>query len=162
MESNHKPLLTILGPKSAVPTLAATRLQSWALILEFYHYEVVFHRPAEHSNADGLSRLPAEKAGTPEESYIFHFTHVNDLPVTARDIADATKQDPVLSKFLQLVKCGWPRQVQEEALDPYFKRRFELSVEQDCVLWGLRVVIPRALQDRILEDLHADHPGFAV
>ena len=44
-------------------------------------------------------------------------------------------------------------------MDPYFKRRFELSVEQDCVLWGLRVVIPRALQDRILEDLHADHPG---
>ena len=38
-----------------------------------------------------------------------HFTLVNDLPVTARDIADATKKDPVLSKILQLVKCGWPR-----------------------------------------------------
>ena len=111
LESDHKPLLTILGPKSAVPTLAATRLQIWALILAFYHYEVVFRRTAEHSNADGLSRLPLEKAGTPEESNIFHFTHVNDLPVTARDIADATKKDLVLSKVLQLVKCGWPRQV---------------------------------------------------
>ena len=108
METDHKPLLTILGPKSAVPTLAAARLQRWALILASYHYEVVFHRTSEHSNADGLSRLPAEKAGTPEESDIFHFTHVNDLPVTARDIADATKKDPVLSKVLQLVKCGWP------------------------------------------------------
>ena len=58
-----------------------------------------------------------------------------------------------------MVKCGWPRQVQEEALQPYFKQRFELSVEQDCVLWGLRVVIRKALHDRILEDLHADHPG---
>ena len=84
---------------------------------------------------------------------------MNDLPVTARDIADATKKDPVLSKVLQLVKCGWPRQVQKEALQPYFKRRFELSVEQDCVLWGLRVVILKALHDRILEYLHADHPG---
>ena len=84
---------------------------------------------------------------------------MKDLPVKARDIAEATKKDPVLRKVLQLVKCGWPRQVQEEALDPYFKRRFELSVEQACVLWGLRVVIPRALQDRFLEDLHADHPG---
>jgi len=159
LETDHKPLLTILGPKSAVPTLAAARLQRWALILASYHYEVVFRRTSEHSNADGLSRLPAEKAGTPEESDIFHFTHVNDLPVTARDIAAATKKDPALSKVLQLVKCGWPQQVQEEALDPYFKRRFELSVEQDCVLWGLRVVIPSSLQDRILEDLHADHPG---
>ena len=42
LETDHKPLLTILGPKSAVPTLAAARLQRWALILASYHYEVVF------------------------------------------------------------------------------------------------------------------------
>ena len=65
LETDHKPLLTILGPKSAVPTLAAARLQRWALILASYHYEVVFRSISEHSNADGLSRLPAEKAGTP-------------------------------------------------------------------------------------------------
>ena len=58
LETDHKPLLTILGPKSAVPTLAAARLQRWALILASYHYEVVFRRTSEHSNADGLSRLP--------------------------------------------------------------------------------------------------------
>ena len=62
---------------------------------------------------------------------------MNDLPVTARDIACTTKKDPVLSKILQLVKSGWPRQVRGEALHAYFKWRFELSVEQDCVLWGL-------------------------
>ena len=128
LETDHKPLLTILGPQSAVPTLAAARLQRWALILASYHYEVVFRRTSEHSNADGLSRRSADKATTPEENDVFHFTNVNDLPVTARDISDATKKDPVLSKVLQLVKCGWPRQVQEEALEPYFKRRFELSV----------------------------------
>ena len=62
---------------------------------------------------------------------------MNDLPVTARDIANAIKKDPVLSKVLQLIKRSWPRQVQEEALNPYFTRRFELSVEQDCFLSGL-------------------------
>ena len=79
-----------------------------------------FSAKQQNSNADGLSRLPADKTGTPEVNDIFHFTHVNDLPVTARDIANATKKDPVLSKVLQLVKCGWPQQVQEEALHPYF------------------------------------------
>ena len=39
LETDHKPLLTILGPKSAVPALAAARLQRWALILASYHYE---------------------------------------------------------------------------------------------------------------------------
>ncbi len=31
--TDHKPLLTILGPKTGVPTLAAARLQRWSLIL---------------------------------------------------------------------------------------------------------------------------------
>ena len=84
----------------------------------------------------GFPGLPAEKAGTPEESDIFHFTHVNDLPVTARDIAAATKKDPVLSKVLQLVKCGWPQQVQEEALDPYFKRRLNCDCDFLTVFCG--------------------------
>ncbi|GAA6081388.1 uncharacterized protein K02A2.6-like, partial [Tachysurus ichikawai] len=37
---------------------------------------------------------------------------------------------------------GWPSYVQEEAFRPYFIRRQELSVEQGCVLWGQRVIIP--------------------
>ena len=33
---DHKPLLTILGPKRGLPTLATTRLQRWALLLAAY------------------------------------------------------------------------------------------------------------------------------
>ena len=35
--TDHKPLLTILGPKPAVPTLAAARMQRWAVIVQAYH-----------------------------------------------------------------------------------------------------------------------------
>ena len=33
LETDHKPLLAILGSKKGVPTLAAARMQRWALIL---------------------------------------------------------------------------------------------------------------------------------
>ena len=33
--TDHKPLTTVLGPKSGIPTLAAARLQRWALLLKF-------------------------------------------------------------------------------------------------------------------------------
>ena len=33
LQTDHKPLMTILGPKSAIPTLVAARTQRWALIL---------------------------------------------------------------------------------------------------------------------------------
>lgn len=38
--TDHKPLLAILGLKSAIPTLAALRMQRWALISMAYNYEI--------------------------------------------------------------------------------------------------------------------------
>ena len=40
-------------------------------------------------------------------------------------------------------------------------RKEELSVQDGCVLWGNRVVVPRAGQDKVLEELHDSHPGMS-
>jgi len=68
--------------------------------------------------------------------------------------------DPVLSKVLEFVRHGWPQPVEDIRLKPYFNRRFELSVEQGCLLWGLRVIIPYRYQADMLEELHTGHPGI--
>jgi len=158
--TDHKPLTTILGPKQGVPTLAAARMQRWALILSAYTYDIEYRRSADHSNADALSRLPQSDDG-PEETgeSIYHFTYIEELPLDARDIQEATRKDPVLSKVLDCVLSGWPNHVDEEELRPYFVRRHELSVEQGCLLWGLRVVIPPKYHERLLSELHEEHPG---
>ena len=57
-------------------------------------------------------------------------------------IDKATRVDPILSRALEFVKQGWPQHVEDLRLQHYFNRRFELSVEQDCLLWGLRLSIP--------------------
>ena len=56
--TDYKPLTAILGPKKGIPTLAAARLQRWAVLLSAYSYEIRFKPTADHANADGLSRLP--------------------------------------------------------------------------------------------------------
>ena len=43
---------------------------------------------------------------------------------------------------------------------PYFSRRDELSADQGCVLWGLRVVIPGMYRDRLLDELNQEHHGI--
>ncbi len=158
--TDHKPLLTILGPKSGVPTLAAARLQRWAIVLSAYRYDIIFKSTGEHLNADALSRLPvtlsAGETGVAEEASIFHFTVLNDLPVTAQDIATATRKDPILSKVYEYTLTGWPQQVDEQ-FKPYFHCKLELSVECGVVLWGIRVCVPAALQERALTEIHSEH-----
>ncbi|PIK47183.1 hypothetical protein BSL78_15953 [Apostichopus japonicus] len=39
--TDHQPLTRIFGPKSAIPPLAAARMQRWALILAGYQYESI-------------------------------------------------------------------------------------------------------------------------
>ena len=48
-----------------------------------------------------------------------------------------------------------------EAFKPYWNRRFELSLEDDCIMWGNRVVVPNKWQKNVLDELHQVHFGIA-
>ena len=160
LTTDSKPLTTILGPKSGIPTVAAARMQRWAVILSGYHYDIEYRRSADHCNADALSRLPLQTGASSklsEETY--RISYVEELPLSARDIGKATQKDPVLARVHDFVINGWPSVVKEMFI-PYHRRRNELSVENNCVLWGMRVVIPTVLRRRILEELHEEHLGI--
>ena len=58
--TDHKPLLTLLGPKAGIPSLAAACLQRWAVLLSAYTYDIKFRSTQNHANADGLSLLPLD------------------------------------------------------------------------------------------------------
>ena len=45
-------------------------------------------------------------------------------------------------------------------LKPYYIRRSQLSVEDDCILWGSRVSVPPKFSKNILHELHKAHPGI--
>ena len=57
-------------------------------------------------------------------------------------------------------KSGWSDEVSPE-LKPYWSQRMEITIEGECLMWGIRVIIPAKLQDRILEELHQSHSGIA-
>ena len=159
--TDHKPLTAILGPKKGIPSLAAARLQRWAILLSAYDYEVVFKPTQVHCNADGLSRLPLpaeDPASNSEEVSVFNVAQVQALPVTFQQIRSATRRDPVLSKVTTYARTGWPDKV-PEVFKPYHSRQHEIGLESGCLMWGIRVIVPRSLQRRVLESLHEAHPG---
>ena len=42
---------------------------------------------------------------------------------------------------------------------PYFRKRLEITVEDDILMWDSRVIISKSLQE-LLKDLHAEHQGM--
>ena len=84
--TDHKPLVTILVPKTAVPTLAAARWQHWVSSLQAYNYQVEYRPSKEHGNADALSRLPCNARPLKEEAEILFFSGLEELRTDAKDI----------------------------------------------------------------------------
>jgi hypothetical protein len=158
--TDHKPLTAILGPKKGIPSLATARLQRWAVLLSAYQYNIRFKPTDQHANADGLSRLPLPSSPnvSTTASSIFNLSQIGALPITSVQVADATRKDSTLSKVLHFTKSGW-QHVNEDVLKPYQQRSQEITVEGDCLLWGIRVILPSKLRDNILQELHRDHPG---
>ncbi|KAL4008501.1 hypothetical protein ACER0C_002353 [Sarotherodon galilaeus] len=54
--TDHRPLVSIFNPQKGIPTMAAARLQRWALFLGAHTYTIEFKGTKLHGNADGLSR----------------------------------------------------------------------------------------------------------
>ena len=128
--TDHKPLLSLFKENKAIPHQASGRIQRWALTLAGYEYIILFQPTESHSNADALSRLPVQ---TPEESVpavpetVLLLEQLDDGPFTAQQVKYFTARDPCLSQVLTFVQKGWPNNVSEHHMKPYWRRRNELS-----------------------------------
>ena len=166
--TDHKPLLTIFGSKKGIPTVAANRLQRWAIILATYTYEILYKPTAKHGNADTLSRLPVSDEQLEEDYSLeselnhIHSLQLEQLPLRATDVAKATEDDTVLARVYQFIKQGWPESKSklEKALHPYFVKRFEFTIQSGCILHGSQVVIPSSLRKAVMSELHDAHTGI--
>ena len=160
--TDHRPLCKIFGEKEGIPPLAAARMQRWALLLSAYQYNIEYIAGKSNFSADCMSRLPSLQSKRDKAEKIQAiFDPFGDLPVTADKIARASIKDPVIATVLTAVQHGsWPQLSDRETLIPYHRRRHELSVVDNCLLWGRRVVIPQVFRQSLLEELHSNHLGI--
>ena len=107
LQTDHKPLTTILGPTQGIPSLATARFQRWNIQLAGYSYWICFRPTNQHCNTDGLSRLPLKDKspiGNPPDPMIFNFSQVDVLPVSVKKLPTATCNNLILGKVLNYVR----------------------------------------------------------
>ena len=71
-----------------------------------------------------------------------------------------SEKDILINKIIKFVKGGWPNSCVDPEIKQYFIRRNELSIENDILLCGYRVVIPSKLRSKVLNELHISHLGI--
>jgi len=67
-----------------------------------------------------------------------------------------TMRDPILKQVLLYVKDGWPNETPKK-LRGFKNKKNELSIENNCLFWGIRIIIPESLRPTILRELHMSH-----
>ena len=116
--TDHRPLPTIFGKKGSLPAIAAARLERWAIILSTYTFDIEYRSSEKHANVDGFSRLPLNSE-SPEDDigltvHQLQLNQISTLPVSGKELAQATATGPVLSKVLSYVLNGWPARVEAD------------------------------------------------
>ncbi|UYV76203.1 K02A2.6-like [Cordylochernes scorpioides] len=168
LRTDHKPLVTLFSENKGIPTIAANRIQRWAIILSAYQYKIEYIKGTSNTEADVLSRLPMftpepdskEPDSEPVEMVLL-MDALDSSPVTSDDIRKSLPGDPVLRQALNYTLQGWSEETPKEIeLMPYWSRRCELGACEGLLFWGNRVIIPTNLRAKMLDELHNSHQGI--
>lgn len=162
LRTDHKPLVSIFGPSTGIPSMTASRMQRWAIILSAYDYEIEYVSTSNNC-ADSLSRLPKPCVISnsydeiPEQTYLHYAQEA--LLLDYHQIKKQTLKDPILSRVLSYLRDGWPDFCEITGLRPYFNRKSELYEVLGCIMWGHWVVVPDECRGKVLEIIHEPHMG---
>ena len=165
VETDHKPLVSIFQK-----ALNDCPLRIQRLLMRLQRYDLaVSYTPGKYLvAADALSRAPEKmtwQSSTMEQVPLYVNMVVQSLPVTDQrltQIRQATIQDPSMDTLKTVILGGWPQAKQNcrKEVCPYWNVRNELSVVDDVVFRGTRIVIPIALRREILHKIHDGHMGI--
>lgn len=161
--TDSKPLVSIFNPNKGIPQYSANRLKRWAVMLSNYDYDIKYVKSKENV-ADCFSRLPLEVSNDSdfaegEFSYI-HFFHHNNLPINFDLLKQHLEKDSTIQTVVKFVKNGWPKKIIDSQVRQYFNFKNQLTIEDNCLMWNDRIVIPSTLRQNVLEKLHQTHLGI--
>jgi hypothetical protein len=138
------------------------RLQSMLLKLQRYDLKVTYKKGTQLHIADTLSRACLNN--TDQETEFEDLTVHATIPFSAEkseQLKAATLADPTLTALRKIILEGWPKE--KRAVDPSIKHYWDfsetLSIYDDIIFKGEKVVIPASMINTILNSVHSGHRG---
>ena len=170
IETDHKPLVTLLGSKNLDSLLP--RILRFRLRLARYDYTVLHVPGKQLYTADNLSRAPSASKKNDgklqEEAETFMEIDTLNLPVSAGRLSQFQKSqedDSLCTLVRKHCKEGWPDEKRsippDSELRQYWKARGHLVIDKNgLLLHGRRIVVPNSLRRETLCNIHSGHQGI--
>ena len=164
--TDHKLLVSLFNNPSSKPS---ARIERWLLDLQQYRFTVGYHSSASNP-ADYASRHPIgdteskEYEAEAEEHVTFVAKNAIPKAITLAKMENAVAKDKTLQTVISAVKLGiWhkaPDTVSLSKLSQYGKIKAQLTCNEILYLKSDRIVVPAALQERIVDPAHEGHLGI--
>ncbi len=131
----------------------------------------VWREGKKHTVVDAFSCHPAsaptdkELEGDEELEQTVQEFSVGEVLVINKNVeqvVEATAKDEVLQLLVEKITDGFPKEktdLKEERLTPFWNDRLKLTIADGIVMCNDRVVVPREMQQGVLQELHAAHQG---
>ena len=173
--TDHKPLLKVFGDRN-LEDIHNPRLLSLKEKTLMWRFKIV-HIPGKVNKIpDATSRYPSSPPDnhTNDNKFVdtvqatvtsiisaLSLLEDNVTMVTWDDVVTETASDPSMIKLMELIMSGF--EVDIHTLDPelsqYHQFRDYLYTSDGAIIYKSRVVIPKRLRPKILQNLHAAHQG---
>ena len=165
--TDHAPLVSLFNNPVSKPT---ARIEGWLMSLQRYRFSVEY-QPGSANPADYTSRHPVnnpspEDVGINEVDHYVAYVVRNAVPkaLTLAEVEQEVEKDPVLQAVMFALKSGnWhkpPQNVSLAELSRYENTKDDLTCSDTVILKSNRLVIPSALQERVVDLAHEGHQGI--
>jgi len=161
--TDNQPIKFIFDTKKAIPTVAAARIQRWALFLMNYDFTIQHIKGTKNEVADCLSRniYDQEHEKTFDINAIQSTFHL-PIPVNIELIRKMSSNDSTIQELMRATQNGWKLRDIKKGLKEYSAFRHEFNQQNDLLFRGNRLVIPSNARSEILKYLHEGHPGITA
>ena len=143
---------------------APPRVQRLLLKIQPYDFEIKYIPGKEVALADALNRVnPQDKMEIKGLDLTIHELSPYMTPIQVSMICEEQKKDATMQILIQQLFQGCPNHCKEvdPGLNKYWALRNDMSIEDGCIAYLGRLIIPPNLIKSCKESLHRGHPGMS-
>ena len=166
LETDHKPLVSLLGSKhldSIPPRILRFRLRLSRFLYDIQHIPVKLLYTADTLSRDPDTSESSEADSSSKDVDRFVEAIVSAIPASEEQVSHyqtAQEQDSICAKVLLYCREGWPdKEKVTPELQPYWGAKHKITVVNNILLHGSRIVVPLSLQEQTLKKIHEGHLG---